>query len=40
VKRVYVKCDVGEEERDGKQNKKLPRKIVYFKRQASHIVDV
>lgn len=40
VERGYMKRDVGEEERDGKQSKKLPRKVVYFKRQASSVVDV
>jgi len=40
VKRGYMKSDLEEEGRDGKQFKKLPRKVVYFKRQASCIVDV
>jgi hypothetical protein len=32
VKSDYTKRAGGEEERDGKQSKRMPRKIVYFKR--------
>jgi hypothetical protein len=40
VKRDYMKRDGREEERDGKQIKKLPRKVVYLERQVSRIVGV
>jgi len=36
VKSDYMKRVGGEEERDGKQSKRLPRKIVYFKRHKSY----
>lgn len=40
VNRDYMKRDGGEEERDWKRIKKLPRKVIFFKRQISRIVDV
>jgi hypothetical protein len=40
VKSDYMKRVGGEEERDGKQSKRLPRKMVYFKRHKSRTVDV
>jgi len=38
MKRGYMKRAGREEERGRKQSKKLPRKVVYFKRQAIRIV--